>query len=238
MFDPERLIGQMIGGALGGAFGGGGDRRGRRGRGGGSGLGSMFSTGSIGGKATMGVGLIGIAIAAYEHFNDKNKQGTPGVPAGAMPPIGAPGAMPPPPPPSGATALPPPPPAATAPVKSSGLDARTRDMTLMVQAMIAAAAADGRIDDAERTQILARAESAGVDAETRDFLQRELDAPLPLSAIVARTRPELAGDVYAASLIAITNDTPEEQRYLDDLAEKLKLDPGQRTHIHEQLGVV
>jgi uncharacterized membrane protein YebE (DUF533 family) len=227
MFDPERLLGQMMGGALGGAFGGGG-RRGRRS--------SMFSTGNVGGKAAMGVGLLGIAIAAFEHFNDKSKaSGAQPMSPADLAAASSSGAMPPPPPPPG-SALPQTPPPPPAPARAAlGMDARARDMVLMVQAMIAAAAADGRIDDVERARILERAESAGIDAETRDFLQRELDAPMPLKAIVARTRPELAGDVYAASLIAITSDTPEEQRYLDELASALKLDGAARDAIHTQL---
>ena len=57
MFDPERLLGQMIGGALGGAFGGRGGRRN-----------SAFRTGDLAGKAQLGIGLLGIAMAAWEHY--------------------------------------------------------------------------------------------------------------------------------------------------------------------------
>ncbi len=218
MFDPERLLGQMIGGALGGAFGGrGGSRR------------SGFRTGNIAGKAQLGIGLLGVAMAAWEHYSSSQAQG-------AVRP-GAPMSPPPPPPPrQSATSAPayapgPPPPPPAAPV-----DARGRDMLLMVQAMIAAAAADGRIDDEERNGIHARAESAGLDAQTRAFLQRELDAPRSLEAIVAAARPEIAGDLYAASAFAISIDTDAERAWLDRLAAGLGLTPQTRATIHQQLG--
>jgi uncharacterized membrane protein YebE (DUF533 family) len=214
MFDPERLLGQMIGGALGGAFGG---RRGRRTSG--------FSTGDIAGKAQLGVGLLGIAMAAWEHYSAQRP--------GAGP---AAGSTPPPPPRQSATSAsgiaspPPPPPPPPA-------DPRVRDMTLMVQAMIAAAAADGRIDDEERNGVLARAESAGLSASTRAFLQRELESPSGVEAIVAAARPEIAGDLYAASAFAISIDTDAERAYLDRLAAGLGLSPQARATIHQQLGL-
>ena len=59
MFDPQRLLGQMFGGGLGDAFGG---SRGRRKRN------SVFSGAGLGGKAQMGLGLLGISMAAWEHY--------------------------------------------------------------------------------------------------------------------------------------------------------------------------
>jgi uncharacterized membrane protein YebE (DUF533 family) len=231
VFDPERLLGNMIGGALGGAFGG---KKGRKK--------SMFRTGSMATKATVGLGLLGVAMAAFEHFS-QNKQ----TPAPA--PGGAP--MPPPPPPTHATTTPPPPPpgmpivppaptsALTAPAASvaplPALPAPRADVTLLIQAMIAAAAADGRIDDSERSAILERAEGAGLDAETRAFLHGELAAPLTLAQVVARTRAAVAADVYAASLVAITLDTDAERAYLDQLASALTLDAQTRSAIHAEL---
>lgn len=218
MFDPERLLGQMIGGALGGAFGGRGGRRN-----------SAMRTGDFAGKAQLGIGLLGIAMAAWEHYSAGQR----------APATGS--AMPPPPPPrqsatsapvGAAPAMPPPPPGArpaSAPLAG--------DMTLVVRAMIAAAAADGRIDDDERTGILARAESAGLDDDTRAFLQRELAAPRGLDAIVADARPEIAADLYAASAFAISVDTDAERAYLDRLAAGLGLTPQTRATIHKQLGL-
>jgi uncharacterized membrane protein YebE (DUF533 family) len=209
MFDPERLLGQMIGGALGGAFGG---RRGRRN--------SAFRTGNLATKAQLGIGLLGIAMAAWEHY-----QKAPATLAGN----GV--ATPPPPPGSGPVRPPPPPP----PPRPSNPD-RARDMALMVQAMVAAAAADGAIDPQERERIVARAADSGLDPDSRAFLERELAAPRTLERIVAAARAELAPDLYAASLIAITADTEAERAYLDRLAQGLGLSTDARATIHQQLG--
>lgn len=208
MFDPERLLGQMIGGALGGAFGG---RRGRRN--------SAFRTGDLAGKAQLGIGLLGIAMAAWEHYQQ------PRTPAAAP---GAAGPATPPPAPASGPLRPPPPPAAN--------PDRTRDMALLVQAMVAAAAADGAIDAQERERILARAADSGLDSDSQAFLERELAAPRSLEQIVAAARPALAPDLYGASLIAITADTEAERAYLDRLAQGLGLSSETRATIHQQLG--
>jgi uncharacterized membrane protein YebE (DUF533 family) len=216
MFDPERVLGQMLGGALGGAFGGSGKKKRKGGFGG-------MSTGT---KAQLGVGLLGIAFAAYEHYRQQRGGFGAGAPAGSVPPPPPQTGSMPPPPPSGAAGTPPPPPPA-----STHADAK-----LVMQAMIAAAAADGRIDDAERTRILERAVAAGIDAAGRQFLEAELAAPKSVEGIASATRAALAPDVYGASVLAISLDTPEERAYLDSLARALGLSDAQRAEIHSRLG--
>lgn len=214
MFDPERMLGQMLGGALGGAFGG--SKKRKRGFGG-------MSTGT---KAQLGVGLLGLAFAAYEHYSQQRGGFGAGAPAGSAPVPPQSGSMPPPPPPAAAGTPPPPPPGSS----------HAADAKLVMQAMIAAAAADGRIDDAERARILERAEAAGIDAAGRQFLKAELAAPKSAEAIAAATRPALAPDVYGASVLAISLDTAEERAYLDTLARALGLGEARRAEIHSKLG--
>jgi uncharacterized membrane protein YebE (DUF533 family) len=223
MFNPEQLLGQILGGALGGALGGKQSRKKHK-----RGLGGALGSGNLAGKAQLGIGLLGIAMAAYEHYSNK-----PRPPASA----GAPGWTPLQSRPQHMPAPPPPPPAPPVPPTPAQLDQRTRDMTVLIQAMVAAAAADGLIDPIERGHILKRANDAGLDADTRRFLESELDAPKSLDAIVAAARLELAPDVYAASVIAISLDTDAERAYLDTLAQRLQLAPEQRRTIHEQLGL-
>ena len=64
MFNPEQLLGQLLKSGLGGSLGGG-----RKRKRGGSLLGGM----STGTKAQLGMGLVGIAIAAYEHYTKQNQ---------------------------------------------------------------------------------------------------------------------------------------------------------------------
>ena len=49
--------------------------------------------------------------------------------------------------------------------------------------------------------------------------------------------PDLAAQVYAASLLAIEVDTDAERAYLARLAQSLALPPAAIAHIHQTLGV-
>ncbi len=99
----------------------------------------------------------------------------------------------------------------------------------LVRAMIAAAKADGQIDSGERDRIFKRLETMPLSAEEKAFVFDELSSPLDIEAVVARAdTPEHAAEIYAASLVAMVPDTPEERTYLASLAARLKLDPGTR----------
>ena len=224
MFDVEKLLGQMLSGGI------GGDKRERR-------RSSSFGIPGVS-KAQLGVGAIGIAIAAWEHF--KCKSGAPAqAPAGAPQPMAS---MPPPPPPppmrppqAAPAVVPMAPPAAIASAPELPA-AQQADATHLIRAMIAAANADGLIDAEERAGILERAMEAGLDAATQQFLMGELRAPASMDEIVAATRPELRLETYAASLIAISIDSDAERAYLDRLAAALGLSPDDRARVAEQIG--
>lgn len=253
MFDPEKLLQQVMNQALSGQLGGK-QRRHKSGYGGSSGLGGLLggsSGGGLGGllggalgggsrsggrgmstatKAKIGLGALGLAIAAYEHYRTKGASGT-GTPA-ATPPPTAYGSTPPPPPPGMPSAPPPAP--STAP------DARAEqavDAMHLLRAMICAANADGLIDPDERQRILGSARDAGLDADDLAALEGELAAPLTVAQLVARTRPAQREQVYVASVIAIGRDTEIEVRYLDDLAQRLGLDAAAREQLHAELGL-
>lgn len=212
MFDVQKLLGQMISG--------GSNRRHSS---------SGFGIPGVS-KAQIGVGAIGLAIAAWEHFKSKSPQQA-AAPAYAPPP----GALPPPPPPMAMPAAPvaAPAPIATAPAPVD--DARTADAAHLIRAMIAAAHADGMIDAEERAGILERAMEAGLDAATQQFLMSELRAPATLEQIVAATRPDLRLETYAAALIAISVDSDAERSYLDRLAAALGLSTDDRQRVQQQL---
>ena len=84
--------------------------------------------------------------------------------------------------------------------------------------MIAAANADGQIDAEERSRVLERALTAGLHPQTQQFLLAELNAPATMASIVAQTREGLKRETLGASIMAITEDTEVEKRYLDQLA--------------------
>lgn len=212
MFDLEKLLGQMISGGV--------KRKKQRS--------SSFGIPGIPGvsKAQIGIGAIGLAIAAWEHY--KSKPAAPAAGYGQAPP---PPMTPPPPPPAASSAAPPLPPAA-----ATGEDsARMADAAHLIRSMIAAAHADGLIDAEERAGILERALDAGLDASTQQFLMSELRAPATLEQIVAATRPALRLETYAAALLAIQVDTEAERAWLDRLAAALGLSAEDRQRVHLQL---
>ena len=108
----------------------------------------------------------------------------------------------------------------------------------MIQAMIAAANADGIIDARERAAILNRLRSAELSGEEHQFIAHELLDPKPMGHIVAAaSSPELARRVYLASLLAIEADTEKEIEYLRDLVQQLGLSRQTVEAIHEQAGI-
>ncbi|MEO8500859.1 MAG: DUF533 domain-containing protein [Vicinamibacteria bacterium] len=219
--NAEMLLGQLLRGGLSRGLG-----RGRRRNRSGSLLGGM----STGAKAQIGMGLLGVAIAAYEHYTTQNQSSSEPSPSPSSTPTATPSRLPQPVPSMPRTSM--------KPADSTETAKRASDATLLVQAMVAAAAADGIIDETERAQILRRSDEAGFDQETRAFLEKELGNPKSLAVIVASARPEIAVDLYAASCAAITADTEAETAYLDTLATHLKLTAETRDDIHQKLASV
>jgi uncharacterized membrane protein YebE (DUF533 family) len=227
MFDVEKLLGQMLAGGM-------GSGKKRKSRGGSFGIPGVS-------KAQLGVGAIGLAIAAWDHYKSRQGQAAPAMGGGMPAALPAMGPPPPPPPPMSMpapTALPSAPPAAPQAAAPPSEDSqRAADATHLIRAMIAAAHADGLIDAEERAQILERALEAGLDATTREFLKAELRQPASLEQIVAATAPHLKLETYAAALVAISIDTDAERAWLDRLATALGLDTAARGAVHQQLGV-
>jgi uncharacterized membrane protein YebE (DUF533 family) len=220
MFNPEKLLGQMMGDALSGSLGGG--RRRRRS--------SVLGGLSTGTKVQIGVGLLGLAIAAWQHFKDKD----------APPPAPNAGSATPPPPPMPLAATPPPPPPPPPPVSPATPEAgfeRGEHALHLLRAMITAAQADGLIDDAEREAILGRARASGMAGEDLGALEVEIRAPLTLEQLAVRTPEPLREETYAAALVSITADSEQERQFLDRLAAALQLPEARRTEIHRQLGL-
>ena len=110
---------------------------------------------------------------------------------------------------------------------------------LVIKAMINAAKADGQIDLDEVQRILGRLGDAGLDQKTRDFVQAEMKKPMDTDELVAAAKgnPQLAAQLYAASLLGIEVDTPGERAYLEDFAKKLGLVPQAVTNLENTMGL-
>ncbi|MBN1906803.1 MAG: tellurite resistance TerB family protein [Deltaproteobacteria bacterium] len=200
-------------------------------------LGGMLKQGigmkgiGIGSKTKIGMGLIGVAFAAVEHFMN-NAQGQTSS-GGNMPTNSNTGGSFAPPPPPGKMVPPPPPPASQIQTLK-----KEQDAVLLIRAMIASAAADGYIDEKERQNIISRLESVNLNDEELEFIKKELASPCSIDEIAAQVNsPELAKEVYTVSLIAIEMDTEEEMSYMDTLAARLGIDQTARDQIHNKLGL-
>lgn len=116
-----------------------------------------------------------------------------------------------------------------------GAAAQNDQALLLVRAMIAAAYADGLIDDVERVDIISRLDSAGVAPREREMFLRELASPKPVTALAADVKsPEMAEQFYVVSLLAMKIDSDAERAYARMLPSLLNLSAEQVAAIHQK----
>lgn len=103
---------------------------------------------------------------------------------------------------------------------------------LYIKAMIAAASADGRLDEGEMTKITGAMKQGGMDADAETFLAAELNNPASADELAqACETPEQGVQVYTAARLAITPDGGAEDAFLAALADKLGIDAKLAAHI-------
>jgi uncharacterized membrane protein YebE (DUF533 family) len=108
---------------------------------------------------------------------------------------------------------------------------------VLVKAMIAATQSDGVVDREEQSRIVGRLEQSGMSAEDSKAVSASLATPVAMDELVkAAATPEIAAQIYTASVIAITIDKPAERAYLDRLAAALRIDQGLKANIEATLG--
>ncbi|MBB4191459.1 uncharacterized membrane protein YebE (DUF533 family) [Rhizobium aethiopicum] len=163
---------------------------------------------SIAGNALAIGGLAAIAGLGYQAY--KNYQ------AGQAPaaPSDAPSANNP-------VLLPPPVESGFGPASPAGSN---EFVLVLIRAMIAAAKADGHIDDPERALIMDKIKAADVSGEAAAFIEGELASPTDIDALVAAAvTEEQRVELYTASRLTIDPDSRAERGYLDLLAGRLGL---------------
>lgn len=107
---------------------------------------------------------------------------------------------------------------------------------LILKAMIAAAKADGHVDETEMVHIETAIAQAGADEQLKTLIHQELNKPLDPSQIAQlATTPQQASEVYLASLIIIDDQNFMEKAYLQELAKQLNLDPDVTQQLELQL---
>ena len=107
---------------------------------------------------------------------------------------------------------------------------------IIMRAMIAAAYADGHIDETERQKIFSQVETMELTVNEKAMLFDELRKPMTLNELVQAIPDAQTGiEVYAASASAIDLSQPISGQYLDALANQLCLPRELVQSIHHQL---
>ncbi len=109
---------------------------------------------------------------------------------------------------------------------------------LLISAMVTAAKADGVVDEEEQQAMLRHAEALKLTPEEQGLLFAEMGKPFDMEPVVrGADTPEIATEVYAASLVAVGTPSAAESAYLKMLAVRLKLPQDVVTSLHTTLGV-
>ncbi|MBD9589053.1 tellurite resistance TerB family protein [Pseudomonas sp. PDM03] len=105
----------------------------------------------------------------------------------------------------------------------------------VLRALIAAAKADGRIDDAEKQMISTEIGRHTDDPELQQWLDDEVARPLdPADVAQSATDPAMAAEMYLASVMLVDDQQDAERSYLDELAAALQIDPDLQVHLEQQ----
>lgn len=106
----------------------------------------------------------------------------------------------------------------------------------ILKALVAAAKADGHIDERERELIEGEFSKLDNDQELQHWLHAELNKPLDPSDVArAASTPEIAAEMYIASVMLVDEESFMEKSYLDELARQLKLAPGLKAELEKQV---
>jgi uncharacterized membrane protein YebE (DUF533 family) len=223
MFNAEQMLGKM----LSGVFDSGMNSRKR-------GLGSSLAS-----QLTSGAGLmtlVGLGVGAYEILKGQNSNTTGTQPIPSAPAQQAMAPTPPPLPPlPGQTS--PTTPVPTQPVPQTSPRPETLGRSSieldgpalafrMIQTMISAAHADGRVDTDEERKILEKLQEQGMSREEKQVLLQEMHNPKPIEQLVEGIGdPATAQMMYSIAALSIAIDTEAERQWLDRLAQTLQISP-------------
>ncbi|WP_248743412.1 MULTISPECIES: tellurite resistance TerB family protein [unclassified Pseudomonas] len=106
----------------------------------------------------------------------------------------------------------------------------------VLRALIAAAKADGRIDDSEKQLISSEIGRHTDDPNLQQWLDAEVAKPLDAREVAqaANNDPAVAAEMYIASVMLVDDQQDAERNYLDELAAALQIDPELQVHLEQQ----
>ncbi len=169
----------------------------------------------IGGTALKYGSVAALGALAWKAYQDHQAREQTGAPTAAA-------AAPPAATPSSFAALPPP--------------QQEEHGRAMLKALIAAAKADGHMDEREQGLVQAELQRTDADAATRAWVEAELRRPVePADVAAAATGPEMAAEIYLASLLVIDQTSTMERAYLDALATELRLAPSLKADLETRV---
>lgn len=152
-----------------------------------------------------------LAWKAYQEHQAREAAGTAAGTAGAAQPTGA---------------------ASPAPFAALPAPQQEAHSRAMLKALIAAAKADGHMDEREQGLVQAELQRTGADAATRAWVETELRRPVePAEVAAAASGPEMAAEIYLASLLVVDQTSTMERAYLDALATALRLAPALKSDL-------
>lgn len=116
----------------------------------------------------------------------------------------------------------------------TGPDAEAHSHAVL-RALIAAAKADGNIDEQEQQMISAEVGRHTDDPQLQQWLDAEVAKPLNAADFAEYARdPAVASEVYLASVMLVNDQQAAERTYLDELAGQLQIDPQLQLHLEQQ----
>ncbi|PKA68546.1 uncharacterized membrane protein YebE (DUF533 family) [Pseudomonas baetica] len=106
----------------------------------------------------------------------------------------------------------------------------------VLRALIAAAKADGRIDETEKHLISSEIGKHTDDPQLQQWLDAEVAKPLDPNEVAqsANNDPAVAAEMYLASVMLVDDQQDAERNYLDELAAALQIDPELQVHLEQQ----
>ncbi|UDI94982.1 MULTISPECIES: tellurite resistance TerB family protein [unclassified Pseudomonas] len=106
----------------------------------------------------------------------------------------------------------------------------------VLRALIAAAKADGRIDESEKHLISSEIGRHTDDPNLQQWLDDEVAKPLNATEVAqaAQNDPAMAAEMYLASVMLVDDQQDAERNYLDELAAALQIDPALQVHLEQQ----
>ena len=106
----------------------------------------------------------------------------------------------------------------------------------ILKSLVAASKADGHVDVRERQLLDQELGKLTNDLELRRWFEAELNKPLdPADVAMAAKTPEMAAEMYIASVMMVDEESFMERSYLEELARQLKIDPALKSELEIQV---